>query len=365
MFRFLPALWRYLLVGYLRILILSVATFLAVLIVTRFKEIARFTALSGDWGKTLLFTAYQFPLILPMAIPISALIASLLLFQRLSRTQELTALRASGLSLRQILAPLLFASTLFSVGNFSMCAEIAPYCRRESKTMLFRETSANPLLLLQRQQLVRLKHAFLNMQIKEEGKSASNVTLITYNDSHKRLNLLQAKELSVEGSELLGKDVAILTHLDSPKDNFDTLIVENQASMSTAAPILSLCLKKSLPRMQSNAMTLRMLRLQEKLERKRLSSSARLEILRRLSLSLAVFSFTFLGCAFGITAGRNAKQSYFSTLLLALTVLATYLAGKEFKSYPLLAICIFLLPHPFIWIACIFRLKKVAKGAAA
>src|SRR5207253_8898543 len=121
---------------------------------------------------------------------------------------------------------------------------------------------------------------------------------------------------------------------------------ENQASMSTAAPILSLCLKKNLPRIQANAMPLRMLLLQEKIEQKKLASSARMEILKRTSLSLAVFSFTLLGCAFGMTTGRNARQSYFSTLLLALTVLATYLAGKEFKSYPILAICIFLLPHP-------------------
>jgi lipopolysaccharide export system permease protein len=203
------------------------------------------------------------------------------------------------------------------------------------------------------------------MQIKEEGKSASDVTLITYNDSHKRLNLLQARELSVEGSELLGRDVAILTHLDSPQEEFDKLIVENQSSMSTAAPILSLCLKKSLPRMQSNAMTLRMLRLQANLGGKKLASSARLEILRRTSLSLAVFSFTFLGCAFWITAGRNAKQSYFTMLMLALTVLATYLAGKEFKSYPILAIFIFLLPHPLIWIASIYRLNRVSKGTSA
>ena len=62
----------------------------------RFKDIARFAALSADGVKTGLFVLYQFPHILPIAIPISALIASFLLFQRLSKTYELTALRASG-----------------------------------------------------------------------------------------------------------------------------------------------------------------------------------------------------------------------------------------------------------------------------
>ena len=173
----MPILWRYVLSGYLRVFLLSVCTFIAVLLVSRFKEIARFTALSGDWLKTALFVVYQIPLILPIAIPISALIGSLLLFQRLSRTFELTALRAAGVGLHSILAPILFTSFLLSLFNFSFCAEISPFCRRESKTLLYRETSANPLLLLQRQHLVKVKHTYINMNIQEEGKGAKDMIL--------------------------------------------------------------------------------------------------------------------------------------------------------------------------------------------
>lgn len=347
----------------MRVLLLSVATFLAVLIITRFKEIARFTALSGDWGKTALFTFYQFPSILPIAIPISALIASFLLFQRLSRSHELMALRACGFSLRSVLAPLLFISALFAIANFSMCAEIAPFCRRESKAMLFRETSANPLLLLQRQQLVRIKHAYLNMEIEKEGLSAKNVVIIAHNESNKRLALLQARELSVKGEELLGRDVAIVSHLESSSNEFDPLVIENQASMSTAAPILSEFLKKNRPRLEANALPLRILILRAELASPKLASSALVEILRRFSLSLAVFSFTFLGCAFGIENGRIAnKRSLGVALALTLTVLVSYLMGKELKAFPILATMAFLLPHPLIWVSSIWRLKQMARG---
>ena len=351
--------------GYVRVLLLSVATFLAVLIITRFKEIARFTALSGDWGKTALFTSYQFPLILPIAIPISALIASFILFQRLSRTHELMAFRSCAFSLQSILAPLLFTSALFAVANFSMCAEIAPFCRRESKAMLYRETSANPLLLLQRQQLIRIKHAYLSMKVEQKGLSAQNVILIAHNESNKRLTLLQARELSVSNEQLLGRDVAILSHLDSQlKKEFDPLIIENQASMSTAAPILSEFLKKNRPRLEANALPLRMLILRAQSEENKLASSALVEILRRFSLSLAVFSFTFLGCAFGIENGRTAsKRSLGIALVLTLTVLLSYLMGKELKAFRLLATLAFLLPHPFIWAASIWRLRQIARGS--
>jgi lipopolysaccharide export system permease protein len=361
----IPTLWRTLLKDYVRVLLLSVATFLLVLLVTRLKEIARFTALSGDWGKTACFTSYQLPLILPIAIPISALIASFLLIQRLSRTHELMAFRACGLSLRSFLAPLLFASALFSAGNFSICAEIAPYCRRETKAMLYRETSTNPLLLLERQQLLNIKHAYLKMKIELEGKSARNVILITQNEGNKRLSLINARELTVRDDDLFGRDVAILSHLESPNGEFDPLIIENQASMSMAAPILSQFLKKNQPKLETNALPLRMLILRTDLESGKIAAGAWIEILRRFSISCAVFSFTLLGCAFGMENSRTASlRSITLALILTLTVLISYLMGKEVKNHPNLATMAFLFPHPLIWIACTWQLRKIAKGQA-
>ena len=288
---------------------------------------ARFLALSSNGLKTGLFVVYQIPTILPMAIPLSALIASLLLFQRLSRSQELTALRASGISLTTILLPLCFVSLFFSLLNFSICSELAPFCRRETKTLLYRETSANPLLLLQRQQLIRIRDAYVKLQVEEEGKRASHFMLIAANESTQRLGLVTAEQLIVENDELLGRQVAIISHLNS-EDPFDPLIIENQASMSAAAPLLSSALKKSRPRLQASALGLAQLRYQLQ-EKTTLAKAARIEILRRISLSLAVFSFTFLGYAFGLEQGRNpSRRGLLYALCLTLAILVSYLFGK-------------------------------------
>ncbi len=325
------------------------------LIVSRFKDIARFTALTGDFAKTGLFIAYHIPTILPIAIPISALIASLLLFQSLSRSFELTALRSSGLSLRMIIAPLLAVSLLLTILNFSICCEIAPYCRREGKTLIYHETSQNPLLLLQRQQLVKIKDAFLNMEVKND-ETTKDLTFIAPNESTKRLSLFSARRLWIEQEELIGKDLAIVSYIDSPQ-GFDTLIIENQSSMSTAAPLLSKALKKNRPRLDISAFNLKMLSLCEK------KKPARIEILRRISLSLAAFSFTFLGCAFGIEEGRDpSKKNLLFALLLTLSVLMSYLLGKELKNYPPFAILAFILPHPFIWLSSTLHLYRISKG---
>lgn len=336
---------------------LSVFTFIAVLIVSRFKEIARVAALSGDLAKTGLFVVYQIPTILPIAIPISSLIASLLLFQSLSRSFELTALRASGLSFWKITSPLLAISLLLSIFNFSLCAEIAPYCRREAKMWIYHETTENPLLLLQRQKLVKIKHAFLDMQVKDD-ETIKDLTLIVPNESTKHLSLLSARKLWIEKEELIGKDLSIISYLDA-EPGFDNLIIENQSSMSTSAPLLSTALKKNRPRLDINALNLKMLTLTDK------AKIAYIEILRRLSLSLAVFSFTLLGCAFGIEEGRNpSKKNLLFAMLLTLSVLMSYLLGKDLKNFPFLALLAFLLPHPFIWASSTLHFYRISRGRA-
>lgn len=325
------------------------------LIVARFKELARFTALSGDFGKTGLFILYHIPTILPVAIPISALIGPLLLFQRLSRTYELTALRASGLSLSRIITPLLSASLLLAIFNFSICAEIAPFCRREGKKLLYHETTQNPLLLLQRQKLVKIKHAYLDMEVKND-ETTKDLIMIVHNENNDRLSLLSARKLQMVGDELVGGHLSLVSYINADR-GFDSLIIENQSSMSTAAPLLSNALKKSYPRLDLNALNFKMLCLSKK------AKQARIEILRRLSLSLAVFSFTLLGCTFGIEEGRNpSKKNLFFALLLTLLVLMSYLLGKGLKNSPTLATLAYILPHPFIWACSTFHLHRISKG---
>ena len=127
--------------------------------------------------------------------------------------------------------------------------------------------------------------------------------------------------------------------------------------MSTAAPLLSTALKKNRPRLDLNALGLKMLRFSKK------TSQAQIEILRRLSLSLAAFSFTFLGCTFGIEEGRcPSKKNLLFALLLTLSVLMSYLFARELKNSLLLATIAFLLPHPFIWLCSSVHLYRISRG---
>jgi lipopolysaccharide export system permease protein len=118
-----------------------------------------------------------------------------------------------------------------------------------------------------------------------------------------------------------------------------------------------MALKKSYPRLDLSALNFKMLRLSKK------AKQARIEILRRISLSMAVFSFTLLGCTFGIEQGRNpSKKNLLFALLLTLLVLMSYLLGKGLKKSPTIATFAYILPHPFIWFCSILHLNRISRG---
>jgi len=103
----MPVVWRLLLSQYLKVLLLSIVAIICVLMTTRLDELAQFAVLGASAPHIWLFALYQIPYILPIALALSALLSSVLLMQRLSGHYELTALRACGYGLSNVITPIL------------------------------------------------------------------------------------------------------------------------------------------------------------------------------------------------------------------------------------------------------------------
>lgn len=69
--------------------------------------------------------AYSLPFILTFLIPMSVLVASLLSFGRLSHDNELTAIRASGVSLLRVIAPVLWVVVILSLFTLVLSDRLA------------------------------------------------------------------------------------------------------------------------------------------------------------------------------------------------------------------------------------------------
>jgi len=361
----MPILWRYLLRNYFQGFFLCVSAFISVLFVLRFQEIARFITSEASFTKITLFSLYQIPYILPIAIPISCLISSLLLFQKLSHHQEITALRTIGLSLQKIVIPILASGFLLVLLNATIAFELAPICRSKARMLIYETVTSNPLFILQKESPVKLKNMYIDLQVSKGTKSAEDVIIAIKNNSSNRLSLFSFKNLSLVNKELEGNAISYISSFDSKQEQgFDHLMIENQDHMKIKAIQLGQFMQHTNWLSHHDYLTLRMLLAKEGLEtHSKISKKILIEIVKRTSIAFAAFTFTLIGTCLGLQIGRNqSKKKLLWAISLAAFFMLCFIIAKSMYPNALLAINLLLMPHPLIAWASYRQLKLVSKG---
>lgn len=358
---------RYLLKNYLKVLLLSIFSFIMILLVSRLESIANFAVQGANLFYLLLFTLYQIPYVLPIAVPISCLIAAIVVFQRFSQTHELTALRAGGIGLYRVISPVLCAALLISLMNFYITSELATYARMASKQMVYDLTSSNPLILLKSAKTAKLRNAYVQMKPVRNGEHIEDL-LLAINNGH--LNLCLAKKIQMENGNLFAEHVSFITTTDSKLEN-SHLMIENQQNITSSSTQLASFMQKQVRGIPNDYLKLNLLRiraqvLKEKAHTQESASALHKcysEMARRLSMGLAVLTFTLLGITFGIETRRqkSKKGLLFLILLTALSLVSFFLA-KQFGHSLWLASVLLFVPHLLISGVSAWTLQRINRG---
>ncbi|MFA6930118.1 MAG: LptF/LptG family permease [Lentisphaeria bacterium] len=290
-------------------------------------------------GKMLL---YLLPDVLRFALPLSLLIACVLVFSRMSAENEISALQASGVSLWQIISPGLLISAVLSVVCFVISMFISPDCRYQVRQLQWEALVSSPLAML------------------EPGVSSSLSANSVVRIGGRKGNVLHDVHLfetDSDGNRL--RDVTAQTGimLNDPEQRRIELVLKN-FTLSEYDLLASGQADSSLPFLQAETMTIPLdygsAQNQKPLARKLKMMSLKMifadiglveaaggsitrhliEFHYRLVLSMSPFAFLVLGVPFGI---RN-KRSETSTgllicVLLALVFYAFLLLADSLKDY--------------------------------
>ena len=90
-----------------------------------------------EWNIIAELLTYASASLVPMALPLAILMASLMTFGNLGENYELTALKASGISLQRTMLPLIILTILISYLAFLFSNHVLPYSNLKMRSLLY------------------------------------------------------------------------------------------------------------------------------------------------------------------------------------------------------------------------------------
>ena len=123
------------------------------------------------------------PLLLTLTIPAGLLAAVMIVFGRMSSDRELLALKASGIGLAPIVAPVIIIAVLLSALDYWLVAYVVPECQKEFNGMKHEIVTKNPMALLNAEEVVDKIPGWRIVFAKKEGNQLDDVFLWRLDDA--------------------------------------------------------------------------------------------------------------------------------------------------------------------------------------
>jgi lipopolysaccharide export system permease protein len=112
------------------------------------RYIDEFVGKGLDWTVIAEFLFYVSATLVPMALPLAILLASIMTFGNMGENYELTAMKAAGISLQRIMRPLLVLIFFTSLGAFYFSNNVMPVASLKTTSLLYDIRRQNPELIL-------------------------------------------------------------------------------------------------------------------------------------------------------------------------------------------------------------------------
>lgn len=298
---------------------------------------------------TAKFVLLAIPLTLTITMPAGLLAAALIIFGRMSSDRELLALKASGIGLAPIVAPVIILSMGLSLIDYWLVAYVVPVSQKEYVNMKHEIIINNPLALFTPEMVVDKIPGWRIYFSKKEGTELDNVILWQLNDKNHVVTALRADKaditLDLEHQQL----VMTLLHERGEQypDDGNAMMIHPGLHADQAPETISLnsFIEKvqrripfmTLPEIETIIFSMQSGRTGEK------ASPYLTELQARISFSIASFTFIVIGIPLAIQTQRRetAWGVVFALLIVGLYYfLGAFARGlKDFANlYPELII---------------------------
>ncbi|HCF04088.1 LptF/LptG family permease [Flavobacterium sp.] len=179
-----------------------------------------------DISMVFKFLLFSMPRLVPLVLPLSILLASIMSFGDLSENYELAAMKSAGISLRRALQPLFLFVVFLSIAAFLFANSVIPYA--EYKFINFRKNiaQAKPALAIAEGQFSDV--GVYNIKVnKKSGENGENLTGITI---HKKSELGDGSRIVIKakkGKLVSSKDSNTLQLILNDGNYYEDILPKN------------------------------------------------------------------------------------------------------------------------------------------
>jgi lipopolysaccharide export system permease protein len=306
------------------------------------------------------------PYVWAFALPMGMLTATLLIFGRFSADQELTAVRASGISLLTLITPILLLSLAMCAVSAAVNMEIAPRCRVAYKGLVDSLKFQLTNLQLPEGRFIKDFDGYIFYVGKNRRGELQDVIVFVLKDQTNKLTSIQARTGKVE---LDSAAKMVFVHLFDAKSISETggtgsgdvtLPLPLPATRQSTIPVSDMTfaqLCEELATLETriglrsaavtNLNSKQMQARKKELIRRRddLASPVRFQINKQLAFSFASFGFTLVGIPLGIRMHRRETNIGIALALLLVALYYSFtLAAQAVEMRPEYA------PHLIVWL---------------
>ncbi|MGO8677467.1 MAG: LptF/LptG family permease [Limisphaerales bacterium] len=311
------------------------------------------------------------PFVWVFALPMGMLTATLLIFGRLSADQELTAVRASGVSLLSLISPVLLLSLALCALSALFNMEIAPRCRVAYKNLLANLDIGVANVLIPEGRYIKDFEGYIFYVGKNRGGNLEDVVIVGLKDQTNVDQIIRAPKGTL-AMDREAREVTLTLH-DS---RFITLSTNNIASPGMGDFTIRTPLKRTgrgSSELRVSDMTVSQLfenwrEMEQTIYRsaslkgltreqladmkKKLAKTGeaatlpyRVQVHEQVSFSFACFGFTLVGIPLGIRVHRRETNIGIAMALVLVAVYYSFvMVGQSLDTRPECA------PHLIVWL---------------
>ena len=315
---------NYILNEFFHSFLLSIIVFTFVLLVGNIIQLADLVINKGvDILSVLRLFLYLVPWLLSFTLPVAALTATILTFGRLSTDGELTAMKASGVSLYRASVPVLMLGIIFSFTSFFLNDQISPGASFASRRVIKEIGLKKPTAYLEEGTFIRGFENYVIFIHEIRGNKLKNIRI--YQPQAGKAT----RTIVAEGGELISvprTNIIDLTLYNGTSEEPSPTEPESFYKLNFKTYHMTLDLSKIMKKEKMNKKTREMTVNELSTEIDKFITQGIdytplvVEIFKKINMSFASFVLVLIGIPLGIKAHRSEKSIGFGMSLVLFAV---------------------------------------------